>query len=191
MKKMIMMVAIAAACTTSYGQDFNKTDKSALDAAYYPAKATKMAFAKTEEAKKALKPKIRVLYSRPMKKGRNIFGDLVKFNNLWRLGANESTEILFMTDVKVGGKDIKAGRYTLFVVPSAKEWMLKINTDLDGWGHYAYNAENDVASIAAPVQKSKDEIEALSIALYEKSTNTVHLKIGWDDTVVEFPITLK
>jgi len=128
-------------------QDFAKIDKSSMDAAYYPSNAPKRTFAKTDEAKIAAEPKIRVLYSRPMKKGRNIFGELLKFNEPWRIGANESTEILFMTDVKFGDHAIKAGRYSLIAVPTADSWTLHLNTELDGWGNYSYNAEWDVAII--------------------------------------------
>lgn len=190
MKNILTIIVLAAICSTSYAQDFEKIDKSIMDAAFYPAGAAKRVFAKSESKKEALSPKIRVLYSRPLKKGRKIFGELLKFNEPWRIGANESTEILFMTDAKFGDTDVKAGRYSLIIIPTEKEWTIKLNTDNDGWGNYSYDASKDVASVTVPVQASKNEIEALSIALYEKSTNLVHLKIGWDQTMAEFPITL-
>ena len=90
-----------------------------------------------------------------------------------------------------GGKEIKAGRYSIIIFPNETEWTLKLNTELDGWGNYGYDATKDIASVSAPVTKSKKEIENLSIALYEASENTVHLKIGWDMSIAEFPITLK
>lgn len=191
MKKNLMIIAIAIVSTMCYGQTFEKIDKSILDAAYYPAKATKRAFAKTDAEKTALEPKIRVLYSRPLKKERVVFGELLKFNELWRVGANESTEILFMTDVTFGGKKIKAGRYTILIKPTATEWEVILSSDLDGWGQYSYDASKDVAKVTVPTQKSKEVIEALSISLYEKSTNVVHIKIGWDTTIAEIPVTLK
>ncbi len=185
------MIALVAAMGTSYAQEFEKMDKSVLDAAYYPQNAAKRAFAKTDADKKALTPKIRVLYSRPQKKGRDIFGKLLKYGEPWRIGANESTEVLFMSDVKFGSTDVPAGRYSLIAIPTAKEWTLKLNTYNDGWGNYTYDAAKDVASVSVPTQTSDKEIEALSIVLYEKSPNLVHLKIGWDKTFTETPITLK
>lgn len=172
-------------------QEFSKMDKSSMDRAYYPENAPKRAFAKTEMQKKELEPQIRVTYSRPAKKGREIFGKLLKFGEAWRVGANESTEILFINDVMFGGKKIKAGRYSIIIIPTEKEWTLKLNTGLDGWGNYGYDPSKDIVSISAPVNKSDKEIENLSIALYEASENTVHLKIGWDSSVVEYPISIK
>ena len=130
-------------------------------------------------------------YSRPAKKGREVFGKLLKFGKAWRVGANESTEILFVNDVTFGGKDIKAGRYSIIIIPTENEWTLKLNTELDGWGNYGYDETKDIASVSVPVTKSDKEIENLSIALYKASENTVNLKIGWDTTIAEFPITLK
>ncbi|SDI15792.1 DUF2911 domain-containing protein [Winogradskyella thalassocola] len=172
-------------------QEFEKMDKSIMDRAYYPANAPKRTFEKTDEAKKLAEPQIRVTYSRPAKKGREVFGKLLKFGKAWRVGANESTEILFVNDVTFGGKDIKAGRYSIIIIPTENEWTLKLNTELDGWGNYGYDETKDIASVSVPVTKSKKEIENLSIALYKTSDNTVNLKIGWDTTIAEFPITLK
>ena len=176
---------------SGFAQDFSKLDKSPMDRAYYPENAPKRAFAKSEKQKKQLEPQIRVTYSRPAKKGRTIFGGLLKYGEKWRIGANESTEILFENDVTFGGKTIKAGRYSAIITPTESEWTLTLNTGLDGWGNYGYDDSLDVVSVSAPVSKSDKELEHLSITLYEASKNTVHLKIGWDTSVAEFPITLK
>ncbi len=191
MKKTFSILALLAFSLVTFAQDFPKIDKSPMDAAYFPTKAPKRTFAKTEKAKMAQTPKIRVLYSRPMKKGRTVFGELLKFDEAWRIGANESTEVLFMTDVKFGDTDVKAGRYSLIAVPTKDSWTLNLNSELDGWGNYSYNPEANVASVTVPTQSSSEEIEALSIVLYEKATNLIHLKIGWDKTFVEAPIMLK
>lgn len=172
-------------------QEFDKMDNSTMDRAYYPSNAPKRTFEKSDEAKKQAEPQIRVTYSRPAKKGREVFGKLLKFGKAWRVGANESTEILFVNDVIFGGKEIKAGRYSVIIIPTENEWTLKLNTELDGWGNYGYDATKDIASVSVPVTKSDKEIENLSIALYKTAKNTVSLKIGWDTTIAEFPITLK
>ena len=191
MKKLLFIIAIVLTGSTVNAQEFAKMDKSPMDRAYYPENATKRAFKKDEAEKKALEPQIRITYSRPAKNGRVVFGELLKFGEAWRVGANESTEILFNNDVTFGGKEIKAGRYSVIIIPTEKEWTLKLNTGLDGWGNYGYDAKLDVASVTVPVTKSENVIENLSVSLYEASKNTVHLKIGWDTTVAEFPITLK
>ena len=191
MKKLLFIIAVVLVGTTVNAQKFAKMDKSTMDRAYYPDGAPHRNFEKDEAKQKALTPQIRVTYSRPAKKGREVFGSLLKFGEAWRVGANESTEILFVNDVVFGGKDIKAGRYSIIIIPTATEWTLKLNTVLDGWGNYGYDASKDIASVSVPVTKSNKEIENLSIALYEASAKKVHLKIGCDTTVAEFPITLK
>ncbi|MFQ3239405.1 MAG: hypothetical protein ACI9NI_001711 [Olleya marilimosa] len=191
MKKLLFIIAVVLTATTVNAQEFAKMDKSPMDRAYYPENAPKRAFEKDATKQATMEPQIRVTYSRPAKKGRDIFGGLLKFGEAWRVGANESTEILFLNDVTVGGKQIKAGRYSIIIIPTANEWTLKLNTGLDGWGNYGYVDSKDVASISVPVAKSETEIENLSIALYKASEDTVHLKIGWDTTFAEFPIILK
>ncbi|AUC83576.1 DUF2911 domain-containing protein [Lacinutrix sp. Bg11-31] len=191
MNKLLFIIAVVLMGTTVNAQKFAKMDKSPMDRAYYPDEAPHRTFEKNIAKQKALFPQMRVTYSRPAKKGREVFGKLLKFGEAWRIGANESTEILFLNDVLFGGKEIKAGRYTLIIIPTEKEWTLKLNTELDGWGNYGYDASKDIASVTVPVTKSTKEIENLSIALYEASEKKVHLKIGWDATVAEFPITLK
>ncbi len=191
MKKLLFIIALVFTGTTVNAQKFAKMDKSPMDRSYYPAEAPIRTFTKDEAKKAAQEAQIRVTYSRPAKKERKVFGELLKFGKAWRVGANESTEILFINDVKFGGKNIKAGRYTIIIIPTEKEWTLKLNTNLDGWGNYGYDESKDIASLSVPVQKNENEIENLSISLYEASENTVHLKIGWDTTVAEFPIMLK
>lgn len=176
--------------TMSCGQDYAKLDNSSLDVVYYPERATKRSFAKTDEEKIALKPKVRILYSRPLKKGREIFGGLLKYDEPWRLGANEGTEIMFFTDVMFGDTKIKAGRYSMFAVPSETKWTLKLNTEVDTWGIYTNDANLDIATVTVPVQKSSTEVEALSMIMYEKSQDLAHLKIGWDKTYVEIPVKI-
>jgi hypothetical protein len=191
MKNLLVAILCIIGLSSVNGQKFTDIDKSVMDASYYPSDAPFRSFAKTPEAKAAAEPKIKVIYSRPMAKGRKVFGELLEFGKPWRLGANESTEIIFMTDVEFGGKAIKAGRYSLIAVPQKDSWTIYLNTELDGWGDYSYKPELDLASVKVATQNSKETIEALSIAMYEKSKNVVHVKIGWDNTIVEVPITLK
>ena len=190
-KHYILCLVFLSFSLFSNAQKFDKLDKSPMDRAYYPANAAKRTFIKSATKKAAAQPKIRVTYSRPAKKGREVFGKLLKYEEAWRIGANESTEILFMTDVLFGNTEIKAGRYSLIIIPFENEWVLKLNTALDGWGNYGYDSSKDIASITAPVKKDEKTIENLSMSLYEAQDNIIHLKIGWDTSSAEFPIHLK
>jgi len=191
MKNVLLSVLVLfTSFSVANSQEFATVDKSSLDIAYYPTRAAFKTFAKTDEEKMSLTPKIRVVYSRPMAAGRTIFGDLVPFDEPWRVGANESAEIQFLTPVKIGEHVVPAGRYTLYVIPAKDSWIVKINLDVDGWGAYAYRSAMNVASITVPTSSVGEVIDAFSVALYEAPSGMVHLKMGWDKTVVEVPITL-
>ena len=95
-----------------------------------------------------------------------------------------------MTDVMIGDKKLTAGRYTIFAVPTEKEWTVTFNSHLDDWGVYKHDTANDVVSVTVPVQKI-EELEAFSIVLYSPAKdNTVHIKMGWDTTAVEVPVKI-
>ena len=189
--RFLSICLIMLSATVLSAQDFADIDKSPLDAAYYPARAAFRAFAKTDSAAMAMEPKIKVLYSRPYKKGRDVWGgDLAPYGEPYRLGANETTEITFFTPVKIGDRLVPAGRYTIGAIPNANKWEVFFSVDVDGWGVYAYKPEHNVATITVPTGKAEEAIENFSIALYEAAPGTVHLKMGWDMTVVEVPIQL-
>jgi hypothetical protein len=106
---------------------------------------------------------------------------------MWRLGANESTEILFYKDVTIGGKKVKAGRYSMYAELGEKEWRVVINSDTDGWGAYQYDPKHDVAAVTVPVETVEEPIEVFSI-VFEKADDGAQMIMGWDDTVVRVPI---
>ncbi|SHJ59127.1 DUF2911 domain-containing protein [Aquimarina spongiae] len=174
MKKSLLLIAIMfiGALSTVNAQKFAGLQKSPTDIAY--AKADRSA-----------KPEIKVVYSRPQKKGRTIFGDLVKYDKVWRTGADEATEIKFFQDVKMGDKTVKAGTYSLFTIPGDKEWTIILNSDLDSWGAYSYDQGKDAARIKVPAS-SGDALEVFSIA-FKKVDKGYHMVIGWDATRVEVP----
>lgn len=177
MKKSMLLVAIILLGTLSTvsAQEFDGLQKSPTDISY---------------AKKAKndKPKIKVVYSRPQKKGREIFGDLVVYDKVWRTGADEATEIKFFQDVKMGDKTVKAGTYSLFTIPGKKEWTIILNSDLDSWGAYTYDESKNAAKIKVPAT-SGDELEIFSIA-FKKVDKGYHMVMAWDKARVEVPFYL-
>lgn len=186
---LIVLMTIGASFSVQ-AQEFPKADPSIMDASYYPSRAAFAAFEKTDEGKKALEPKLRVVYSRPAKKGRKIFGELQKFGEMWRVGANESTELMVYADVKVGGKTLKAGeRYSVHAMVNEKEWTIYFSSMLDGWGSYAFQGNPDattVAKITVPTAKTPNEVELLGI-FFEKTDKGADMIIGWDDTMARVP----
>jgi hypothetical protein len=193
MKKILSTTLVAIACIAmsfqANAQEFPEVDGSPLDMAYYPSRVAFRAFGKTDAEKNA-KPIIRVIYSRPQAKGRKVFTDVEKPGNVWRVGANESTEIMFFQDVTIGGKKVAAGRYTIYAELGADTWTVHFSTDNDGWGHYAFNPEEStVAKITVPKQKTEKTVENLSI-MFEEAAPGAHMLIAWDNTMVRVPIGL-
>ena len=173
MKNTILLVAfVLGGLFTTQAQKFAGLQKSPTDIAY--AKADRNA-----------KPDIKVIYSRPQKKDREVFGTLVPYGKVWRTGADEATEIKLFSDMKFGDKTVKAGTYSLFTIPGEKEWTIILNSDLDGWGSYNYDESKDVARIKVPATNG-DELEVFSIA-FKPVDKGYHLVMGWDNTMVEVP----
>jgi hypothetical protein len=131
----------------------------------------------------------RVIYSRPQKAGRPIFGGLVKFGELWRMGANEATEIEFFKPVRIGGKRVAKGRYTLYAIVNETSWTIIINKDTDTWGAFKYNPKKDVVRTMVTIQKSDSMLESLAMN-FEKTATGFNLLIGWDNVKVAVPFSL-
>lgn len=130
----------------------------------------------------------RVIYSRPMKSGRTIFGELREYGKLWRLGANEATEIEFFTHVKIAGKRIKKGRYTMYAIPYADKWTIILNKETDTWGDFVYDSTKDVLRTNVLVEKEPTPVEAFTMVFEKGSANSFNLVMAWDDTRVSLPI---
>lgn len=159
-------------------------DKSPMDMSYYPANYPVLKIQdKVTESLAA-----RVVYSRPQKAGRQIYGGLVKYGEIWRLGANEATEIEFFKNVRIGGKKVSKGRYTLYAIANESSWTIIVNKDTDTWGSFKYNAKKDVVRTDVPIQKNDTPIESLAMG-FEKTTLGCNLVIGWDNIRVAVPIS--
>jgi hypothetical protein len=186
MKKIFMFLFLCAVVTFSLAQSkLPPVDKSPMDMSYYP---NGYPVAKIQD--KATEPLLaRVIYSRPAKNGRVVFGDLLEYGKVWRLGANEATEIEFYQNVKIGGSKIKKGRYTIYCIPNADKWTLMVNKDTDTWGSFKYDSKKDVAKTTIAVQKQTEATEAFTM-IFEKTTSGFNLVIAWDDIKVTMPITL-
>jgi len=159
-------------------------DKSPMDMSYYPGN-----YPVQKINDKITEPlAARVVYSRPQKAGRPIFGGLIKYGELWRMGANEATEIEFFRPVRFGGKKINKGRYTLYAIVNETSWTLIINKETDTWGAFKYDPKKDVARKEVTVQKTDTILESLAMA-FEKTSTGFNLVIGWDNLKAAVPFT--
>ncbi|AXJ02406.1 Protein of unknown function (DUF2911) [Cyclonatronum proteinivorum] len=131
---------------------------------------------------------VKVIYGRPYVRERQIFGSLVPFGEVWRTGANESTEITLTGDVYFDSMPLPAGTYSMFTIPGPDEWVVILNKQLGLWGSYAYNASYDVLRTRVPVNQNDEKSEIFTISLDNKNDETAMLIFQWDTTRVELPI---
>ena len=128
-------------------------------------------------------------YSRPGVKGREIWGGLVPYNEVWRAGANASTKIEFSTDVQINGVDVKAGKYAMFIIPTENEWTFIISSFVDGWGVDGYTKESDVVRVTASVNASA-MTENLMFSLDNLTDSSGVLTVNWEKVSVGFAISI-
>jgi len=187
MRKTSIIVCLLISFSFSFSQTSKlpEVDKSPMDVSYYPNN-----YPILKIQNKATEPlAVRILYSRPQRQGRKVFGELVEYGKVWRLGANEATEIEFYKDVKIGGKKIPRGRYTIYAIVSEKVWTMILNKDTDTWGAFKYDSNKDVLRTDVVAQKTDEVVESMSM-FFEKSTSGISLIIAWEQVKVALPITL-
>lgn len=188
MKKIFVLVILVQLFYTSLlaqNNSFPPVDKSPMDMSYYPNNYPVL---KIQD--KISEPLLaRVIYSRPQTTNRPIFGGLVKFGELWRMGANEATEIEFYKQVKIGGKKIPKGRYTVYAIVNESNWTIILNSETDTWGSFKYDAKKDVVRTLIPVLKTETLIESLAMS-FEKTTAGFNLNIAWEYSKASLPISL-
>ncbi len=128
-----------------------------------------------------------ISYERPAARGREIFGSLVPFGELWRTGAGYCTQISVDQPVKIGGERVDAGRYSVFTIPGEKEWIVILNSDTTLYGTYGYNPDKDVIRFVARPQQTNRFYESLTIDI-DVVPNDAELYLSWANTQISFTI---
>ena len=124
-------------------------------------------------------------YSRPGAKGRPVFGNLVPFGKLWRMGANENTTISFSDDVIIDGKTLKKGKYALYSVPRIESWDIIFYTSTDNWGLPQEFVEAKVALRTTVKEEALSKpVESLTINISGLDTSSAYLEIFWENSFV-------
>lgn len=132
---------------------------------------------------------VHIEYSRPGVRGRTVFGDLVPFGELWRTGANANTKITFSEDVKVGGKELKAGTYAIFTKPNATAWEVLFYSDSNNWGTpQKWDDSKVAASVSGQVVEMPSVVENFMIVLDNLQNDSAELGFLWDKTYVGIKI---
>ena len=132
---------------------------------------------------------VKITYSQPRKRGREVFGKLVPFGQVWRTGANEATEITLTKDVFIKGNLVPAGTYSLFTIPGKEIWTIILNKDLGLWGATNYNSKSDVLRLEGVVEeiKGNEVYEAFTIQ-FDHRNSVADILLLWDKTKISIPI---
>ncbi len=186
MKSRFFLIAVLFITTNLFAQQKpTDLDKSPMDVSYWPSNYPVLKLnGKVKDA-----PIARILYSRPQKNNRIIFDGIVKYGELWRLGANEATEVEFYKNVKINNKLISKGRYTFYCIPNETTWTIIINKDNFCWGNYSYNIKFDVLRFDIPIEKNSEAVEAFT-SYFEENKSGANLIFMWDEVKATIPINL-
>ena len=126
---------------------------------------------------------VKIVYAQPSARGRKMLGGKEPFGEVWRTGANAATTIEFDKPVKIEGKELAAGKYSLFTIPNETEWTIIINKVAKQMGAYEYKKENDVLRVAVKPSKTESFVETFNIAIGKDE-----ILLKWENTAVAFTV---
>ena len=137
--------------------------------------------------------KIEVVYGRPSKRSRDIFGALVPYDKLWRTGANEATELHTSANLNFNGQTLAAGNYSVWTQPGASNWKIFINSTIPEWGInengvVPKSPDTDVVVVDAAPETVAEVTEIFTMKV-EKADSSYNLIFNWDKTKVAVPFT--
>jgi len=131
---------------------------------------------------------VKIVYGQPYKNGREIFGSLEPYGEVWRTGANEATEITTTHDILFSGNRLEAGTYSLFSIPGQESWTVILNEELGLWGAFEYDSTNDVMRTEVPSHETDRVTEAFTIQFGEMQGDSTSIIMRWDRTEVRIPL---
>ena len=176
-----MLSAIALAASLAAGTATQSFAQPLKLPAPSPAQTVKQAFGLGE---------ITIDYSRPLAKGRVIFGDLVPYGKVWRTGANATTRITFSDDVNFEGKPVKAGTYGLYTIPGKDSWQVMLYKDLSLGGNVAnYKTSDELLRVSVTPKAAGRMVQSFTIELDKVAASSATLQLLWEHTLVPIKIT--
>lgn len=126
-------------------------------------------------------------YSRPSKRGREIYGGLVPYEQVWRTGANKATHLRTDGDLMIGDLRVPKGTYTLYTIPARDGWTLIVNRQTEQWGT-TYDPAQDLGRVRMTVKKVDAPVEQFTIAIDPPAADGGTLRLLWDSTEARVPI---
>lgn len=133
---------------------------------------------------------VELVYNRPSMRGRQIFGSLVPYGEVWRTGANTVSAITFVEDVTIAGHQVPAGTYGILSIPTRQEWTIILSKNSQQWGAYSYNQDEDQLRFNVKPTTLASPVETFTIDFSDVTTNSLQVNISWETTQVSFDITV-
>ena len=130
---------------------------------------------------------LKITYNRPHKKGKQVFGDLIPFGEVWGIGTKETCEMTLSKRINFGNHALEAGSYSLLAIPQKKKWAIIVNNQVGMWGSYNYFPAADILRFDVPVQKTDIIYEPLTLNFHGNG-KSIELWITWDNTRIAIPI---
>jgi hypothetical protein len=176
LKRILSIAAIALICTTVAAAQQDKSQRPS------PPEQAQCKFSDGKT--------ITVDYSSPRLKGRKVGGEVAPYGQIWRTGANEATTFVAGADLKVAGKDVPAGSYTVFTLPTADAWTLIINKHTGEWGiPYKYESE-ELMRVPMSVSQTPALVENFTIS-FDQTGGGCALQLSWGNTQASLKFTEK
>ncbi|MEP6923100.1 MAG: DUF2911 domain-containing protein [Pyrinomonadaceae bacterium] len=132
--------------------------------------------------------RVAIVYHRPNVKGREIWGKLVPYGEVWRTGANDNTTFETSEDIMINGQKLAAGKYGLHTIPNKDEWTIIFNKVNDAWGSFTYDQKNDALRVKAKPQTAENSRETMMIEFDSVTPTTTNAVIEWEKVRVPFTI---
>lgn len=132
---------------------------------------------------------IEIEYSRPSMRGREIFGDLLPYGEVWRTGANGRATIKFEDPVQINGKFVEAGKYAILTVPNEKHWLFVLNTDTKSWGANNYSGEQNVLELKLPLEEVCEPTETFTMGFENFEDSSANLFLKWEKAKISVRVT--
>ena len=131
---------------------------------------------------------VEITYARPAMRGREVFGKLVPYDEIWRTGANAATKISFGGPVVFGGTEVAAGTYALYSVPGKKEWEVILSSNTKLWGSYEHDPKDEVVRVKTKPVKLPWAVESLTLSVDGVDADAATLNIAWEN--VRVPVAI-
>ena len=132
---------------------------------------------------------LEINYSRPSKRGRLVFGELVPFGKVWRTGANANSTITFSDDVKIEGRELKKGTYSIYMMPKAEAWSLFFYKTTDNWGlPKTWEDNNVVLKVDLKPENSLVSLESFTISIENLTIDSAEISLAWEKSYIKFKV---